>query len=101
MSALVVLPVKWNFFYVNLSDNIPVLSWSAEQEAGTIFEIQRSYDGTTFTTIGVVASEAAKTAYQQDDRQVNTQSAVVYYRIKAHRAQRRTEIHGNKNDPFR
>ncbi|MBL7738030.1 MAG: T9SS type A sorting domain-containing protein [Chitinophagaceae bacterium] len=82
-SGFTVLPVKWNFFYVNLSNNTPALTWSSEQYPGTNFEIQRSYDGTNFRVISSVASVTGKTNYQFEDKQVNTQSSVVYYRINA------------------
>jgi hypothetical protein len=78
------LPVKWHSFYVNLSDNTPVLNWEADHDPGTIFEIERSYNGTDFTTIAMVMSaENNKTNYSQQDQQVNTQATVVYYRIRA------------------
>jgi hypothetical protein len=83
MSMMSALPVKWNFFYVNLSNNTPLLSWSSEQDAGTNFQVQRSYDGINFTVVNVIASQTAKTTYTSEDHQVNTQAAVVYYRIKA------------------
>jgi hypothetical protein len=82
-SMMAILPVKWNFFYVNLSNNTPLLTWSSEQDAGTKFEIQRSYDGTNFSAIGIATSETGKTNYSYEDRTVNTQTAIVYYRIKA------------------
>lgn len=77
------LPVKWNFFYVNVSDNKPVLTWSSEQDPGTVFDIQRSYDGVNFTTVSLVPAVNGKTSYQLEDKQVNTQLAAVYYRINA------------------
>lgn len=83
ISGQATLPVKWNYFYVNLSDNSPVLSWSSEQDPGTTFEIERSYDGNNFTTITTIAAVTGTTTYQYEDKQVNTQSTVVYYRIKA------------------
>ncbi len=83
ISMMTVLPVKWNFFTVNLSNNIPSISWSSEQEEGTYFEIQRSYNGTDFSSVTVTASETGKTNYSYDDRNVNTDAAIVYYRIKA------------------
>lgn len=82
-STMTALPVKWNFFYVNLSNNTPVISWSSEQDAGTNFEVERSYDGINFTSINTVASEVGKANYGYEDRQVNAQASIVYYRIKA------------------
>lgn len=77
------LAITWNYFYVNLSNNIPVLNWAADYEPGTVFEIQRSYDGVHFQPIKNVAAENGRSEYFYDDRLVNTHSAVVYYRIKA------------------
>ena len=82
MSMMAVLPVKWNYFYINLSNNTPVISWSSEQEPGVYFEIERSYDGINFSGISLVGSEMAKTNYSYDDRTANAQAALVYYRIK-------------------
>lgn len=83
MLANIPLPVKWNYFFVDLSDNMPALHWSAEQDPGTIFEIQRSYDAINFTTIKTVMADNNKIAYDYNDTQVNTHTSVVYYRIKA------------------
>jgi len=77
------LAINWNYFYVNLSDNVPVLNWSADHDAGTVFEIQRSYDGTFFGAINSITSVNGVSEYNYKDRQVNTQSPVAYYRIKA------------------
>lgn len=87
---MIPLPVKWHSFFVNLSDNTPVLNWEAEHDPGTVFQIERSYNGTDFTSIAIVMSaENNMTNYRHEDRQVNTQAPVVYYRIRA------TEPSGN------
>jgi hypothetical protein len=77
------LAIKWNYFYVTLNNDIPALSWSAEYDPGTTFEIQRSYDGTNFYNIKAVASEVGRSDYKHDDNTVNTKAPIVYYRIKA------------------
>lgn len=82
-SSAISLPVKWNYFYVNLSNNTPVLSWSAEQDNETRFEIERSYDGTNFTTIGLLFGEKNMSTFKYEDKQVNTNTTAVYYRIRA------------------
>lgn len=79
--AAIPLPVKWGAFFVNLSDNTPVLNWASEQTPGTIFEIQRSYDGSNFSTIEKMGSIEGQVTYNYLDKNVNTQSAAVYYRI--------------------
>jgi hypothetical protein len=83
MSSTVVLPVKWHSFVVNLTDNTPVLSWISEQEAGTSFQVERSYNATDFTSIATITSEVGNHSYGYSDRQANTTEKVVYYRIKA------------------
>lgn len=75
------LPVKWESFNVNLSNNVPVLDWKASFDYETSFEIQRSYDGITFNTIAVVLSIDNIRSYQYKDNQVNANSKIVYYRI--------------------
>jgi hypothetical protein len=75
------LPVKWESFNVNLTNNVPVLDWKASFDYETNFEIQRSYDGITFTTIAVVLSVNNIRSYQYKDAQVNSNSKIVYYRI--------------------
>ena len=77
------LAINWNNFTVNLYDNVPVLNWSAEFSSGTVFEIQRSYDGRNFSTIRDMAYEVGRSAYEYKDITVNTQLPIVYYRIKA------------------
>jgi adhesin HecA-like repeat protein len=77
------LPVKWEYFFVNLSDNTPVLTWAAEQDPGTVFTVQRSYDAANFTTIASIHSEDGKRTYKFEDKQVSAQTKSVYYRIRA------------------
>ena len=77
------LPIKWNYFQVILSNNIPALTWSTDYKRGTTFEIQRSYNGTSFQAINDVQSEIGRSAYKYDDMLVNNQVPVVFYRIKA------------------
>lgn len=83
MLANIPLPVKWNYFFVDLADNVPALHWSAEQDPGTIFEIQRSYDAVNYSTIKSVTADNNKITYDYNDAQVNTSAAIVYYRIRA------------------
>ena len=77
------LAINWNFFEVNLTNNIPLLNWSAEFVQGTVFEIQRSYDGRSFSTIHDVPYEVGHSGYEFKDRLVNAQAPIVYYRIKS------------------
>jgi len=78
----IILPVKWNYFFVNVASNTPVLTWSSEQDNGTRFEIERSYDGNNFSVIQTMAATTTSN-YRYEDKQVNTQATSVYYRIRA------------------
>ena len=80
---LIPLAITWNHFYVSLSNNIPVLYWSAEYESGVVFEIQRSYDGANFQSIKNLPSDYTRAEYTYNDALVNTQRPVAFYRIKA------------------
>jgi len=80
--AEIPLATNANYFFVNLFDNIPGLTWSAVYDRDAIFEIQRSYDGINFDPIKKLPTEYGRSEYDFSDRQVNTQSPVVYYRIK-------------------
>lgn len=83
-TSAIALPVKWNYFFVNLSNGTPSINWSATQDAGTQFEIERSYSGSGFSKINTVTAQTDNKAdYTIADNNVNTQSAIVYYRIKA------------------
>ena len=82
------LAINWNSFTVNLSENIPVLNWSAEFSSGAVFGIQRSYDGRNFSNIKALPYEEGRSDYEYKDKMVNIQAPIVYYRIKA------TEISG-------
>ena len=83
LASEIPLNVKWNYFYANLSENIPGLNWSAQTDAGTLFEIERSYNGINFSSIDFVASHPGQSAYNYNDKGINNPGAVVYYRIKA------------------
>ncbi len=49
------LPVAYTFFHAEYADNIVQVSWSTENEdKNSHFDVQRSSDGRTFSTIGTV-----------------------------------------------
>ncbi|MGB8193585.1 MAG: T9SS type A sorting domain-containing protein [Chitinophagaceae bacterium] len=79
--GMVLLPVKWNYFYAKLVQQQPVLYWSAEYEAGMQFEIQRSYDNTSFTGIGTLTSSTGGD-YAYPDATADMHQPYVSYRIK-------------------
>lgn len=82
-SNMATLPVVWNYFEAKLVDAIPVLDWSAQQDPGTIYELERSYDNAVFAKITSVVAETNKSVYQYADKNVDISRQVVHYRIKA------------------
>jgi len=77
------LPINWNYFFVAMSENIPSLSWSAQYDRGTLFEVQRSYDGINFQSIKNLSAENSASTYTFNDKELNIQYTFVYYRIKS------------------
>ena len=77
------LAINWRTFDAMLSNDIPLLTWSAEFGRGTVFEIQRSYDSRNFSIIKTLPYEEGQSEYEFRDKSVNAQSPVAYYRIKA------------------
>lgn len=77
------LAVQWNYFFVNMANNIPSINWSANFDANSRFDVERSYDGSNFTAIKTFTSPNTTAVFTVDDATVNTQVAVVYYRIKS------------------
>lgn len=81
-SAPIILPLVWNDFSVSLAHQVPVLTWSAESDHGTLFEVQRSYNGKEFIPL-VKMSRKDDAVYQYYDRELSAnQPATAYYRIK-------------------
>jgi hypothetical protein len=81
------LPVKYSSFDAVVVDKSVVLKWITEQEIdNNYFEVERSFDGTNFTTIGMVldgVASGARKSYQFKDNDNQLQSATVaYYRLK-------------------
>ncbi|HTR31048.1 MAG TPA: T9SS type A sorting domain-containing protein [Puia sp.] len=76
-----VLPVVVsNFNAVAQNDNTALVSWSASDVADVSrFDVQRSTDGSNFTTIGTVDASAAETSYSLTD--TRPASGVNYYRL--------------------
>jgi len=80
-SSLIPLPVKWNYFYVKTVQDQPTLFWSAEYEADMKFEIERSYDNSSFNVIKTATSNG-EAVYSYTDNNADMQNATIYYRIK-------------------
>ena len=76
-----VLPVVVsNFNAVAQNNNAALISWSASDVADiSRFEVQRSTDGSNFTTIGTVDAAANETSYSLTD--TRPASGVNYYRL--------------------
>ena len=79
-----VTPVTWLSFNAKLKADSVLLNWSTATELNNArYEIQRSVDGNTFTTIGTingVGTSSAQHDYSFTDKQ--PLSGVSYYRIK-------------------
>jgi len=75
------LPVIWESFDAKVQQGNPVLSWSANYEADSRFDVQRSFDNIDFVTIN---SQPATTSnrYTYTDNNVE-RATVIYYRVKA------------------
>lgn len=81
-SASAALPVSWSYFYARLTNDKPMLFWSAAYEENMQFEIERSYDNASFTRIATVTSN--KTAvYNFTDEGADMNQQSIGYRIKA------------------
>ena len=80
---IISLPVKLIHIAVSRKDKKPMLTWEAEDNGNTTYEIQRSNDGETFTAIGIAISDntnSTKTFYFTDTY-ITTKNT--YYRIRA------------------
>jgi hypothetical protein len=77
------LPVKWNYFFASLTNDIPTLFWSCQYDAGTTLNIERSTDGSNFNIIKTIAAEKDQSEYQFEDALLPGKANFIYYRIKA------------------
>jgi Secretion system C-terminal sorting domain len=87
MGSSSLLPVKYASFDAVASDNKVTLKWITEDEVNNDhFEVERSFDGTNFTTIGLVldgfANGNRKTYMFKDNAAELQTKTVVYYRLK-------------------
>jgi len=78
-----ILPVVYTSFYATRNNNNVVLTWStAEETNNKNFEVQRSLDGSSWTTIAVMmgaGSTSLSQMYSFTDKSMT--SPVAYYRI--------------------
>jgi hypothetical protein len=83
--AGVVLPVNWLSFDVVKQGKDAVLNWAvANEDANHHYELQRSSNGTNFTSIATISKSAnGSTSYNYTDLNItNLGATVLYYRIK-------------------
>jgi hypothetical protein len=83
-STAAALPVKLTSFTAVKQRSLVHVTWSTSQEANSsLFDVERSADGTSFTKIGTVAAKGfsnVRTDYGFDDKQ--PLAATNYYRLK-------------------
>lgn len=77
----VLLPIEWKAFDARLVQGQPLITWSAQFEAGMKFEVERSYDNANFTSVATISSNNTKT-YSYTDASFEKNN-IIYYRIKA------------------
>ncbi len=82
------LPVRYTNFNASIYDKGVQLHWVTEFERNNdYFEVQRSFDGTNFSSIGMVLdAETAVDKYKnyrfKDNASILNQKEVIYYRLK-------------------
>lgn len=79
-----ILPVTFTYFNARKTSNSVTLSWQTASETNSAnFEIQRSQNGSSFSTIGVVGAAGNSSSLQNYSFVDNTLlSGNVYYRLK-------------------
>lgn len=79
------LPVFTTPLAVSTSGHNLVISWQADKEAFTHYEVEKSADAVHFTTIGLVldAPENSNICLFKDKKMANSTGKTVWYRIKA------------------
>jgi len=74
------VPLLISNFNSNWKNNVPNLQWNASNTANTKqFNVERSFDGKTFTNVGTV-SVTGNSTYQFTDN--SYQAGIVYYRLQ-------------------
>jgi hypothetical protein len=81
--ASIILPIKLLSFNAGLVNNKASLQWSvADNETGNYFEVQKSNDGKTFTTIGVVLVSEKNGTENYSFTDTKEIGAEAYYRLQ-------------------
>jgi hypothetical protein len=85
VKGLMLLPISFSAFTGNIVNTAAILNWQiGDNTKLNYFDIERSVDGTSFTTINKVTSNSGSfTSYTCTDNVLPRQSAVVYYRVKS------------------
>ncbi|HEV7781494.1 MAG TPA: T9SS type A sorting domain-containing protein [Chitinophagaceae bacterium] len=82
----IVLPARLLSFTGTYKNNVTLLDWVAENQVNTAFyEIERSSDGSNFSSIGNKASQGTPSSrenYQYTDNLLSAPGNVFYYRLK-------------------
>ena len=85
MTNFYVLPVKYVSFNATTEENAVIIKWVTEQEINNnYFEVERSFNGINFTTIGLVSGgfeNENRNEYQFKDKDAKLES-IIYYRLK-------------------
>jgi hypothetical protein len=81
------LAVKYSAFDATVVDKAVLLKWITEEEINSNhFEVERSFDGSNFTTVALVLDgfeNGSRKSYQFKDNATELQTkSVVYYRLK-------------------
>lgn len=81
------LAVKYSSFDATVADKSVLLKWVTEEEINSNhFEVERSFDGSNFTTVAMVLDgfeNGSRKSYQFKDNAAELQTkSVVYYRLK-------------------
>lgn len=85
VKGLMLLPISFSAFTGTIVNSSAMLDWQIGDNANlNYFDIERSVDGTSFTTINKVTGNSGSfTSYTYTDNVLPRQSAVVYYRVKS------------------
>ncbi len=88
MPAVIILPVTYTSFTGKLDDKTVFLDWKTASEINSsYFEVERSFDASTFKTVGLVldgfAADNGATFYKFKDNSAELQGKnYAYYRLK-------------------
>ncbi len=82
--ATTVLPLKLISFTGERRSSISFLHWITENEQNVNhYEVQRSYDGVAYITIGSISAQKANTQQQYDFEDHSAIHGMAYYRLKS------------------